>query len=114
MESYEDVNSALEDVSNAPSGHLPASDPEYEDEAPQKPAMGPEERYEEVRQHGWTERVAIKYDEVTQTKDYDWAGGASRYEWQGTEGDIGPRNPELEEQLFKNILIPRAGHRIEE
>ncbi len=73
-----------------------------------------EDRNEEVRKQGWTDRVAIKYDEVVRNDGYEWAGGASRYEWAGEEGDVGPRNEDLERQLFNNIHFSRVGHRIEE
>lgn len=75
---------------------------------------GAEERIEEVRKQGWTERVAIKYDEVAQNDNYQWAAGARRYEWVGEEGDVGPRNEELEDQLFNTNLSSRAGHLLEE
>ena len=79
-----------------------------------KRETNPSERYEEVRLHGWTDRIALEYDKITKTNDYEWAGGASRYEWAGKEGDIGPRNEQLEEELFHNSMTTRAGNRIEE
>ncbi|KAJ5965844.1 Helicase C-terminal [Penicillium waksmanii] len=115
MDEYDQVPGALEDVSNVHNSDY-YQDPREEPEtvAELKPPMGSEDRHEEVRKQGWTDRVAIKYDEVARNEDYEWAGGANRYEWAGEEGDIGPRNEELEEQLFKNINLSRVGHRIEE
>lgn len=115
MDDYAHVPGALDDVSNAHNSDAyrgPGEEPETVTQL--KPPLGSEDRHEEVRKQGWTDRVAIKYDEVARKDDYEWAGGASRYEWCGEEGDIGPRNEELEEQLFKNINLARVGHRIKE
>lgn len=114
MDEY-DQHGALVDVSNVHSPdayHDPPEEPDIVSDL--KPALGSEDRHEEVRKQGWTDRVAIKYEEVSRNEDYEWAGGASRYEWAGEKGDIGPRNEALEEQLFKNINLSRVGHRIEE
>lgn len=114
MEEYNTMQNALEDISNSPTSEAfqdTAHDPNALPE--RNPPPGSEDRYEEVRKQGWTERTAVKYDELAKTDGYEWAGGATRYEWTGEEGDIGPRNLELEEQLFNDILIPRVGTHIE-
>lgn len=115
MESYDRIHGALDDISNNVTADTEQnSDAKHGSTIPQNPAMDSEERNVEVRKQGWTERVAIQYDEVARADTYEYAGNASRYEWTGEEGDIGPRNEELEEQLFNNSLLPRAGHRIDE
>ncbi|KAA8645800.1 hypothetical protein EYZ11_011205 [Aspergillus tanneri] len=39
----------------------------------------------------------------------EWAAKAAKYEWNDEYGDIGPKNEELEEMLFRNEYINRAG-----
>lgn len=115
MDSYNGIHGALDDISNNVTADTDENhDSKHEYTIPENPAMDSEERNVEVRKQGWTERVAIKYDEVAQADTYEYAGNASRYEWAGNEGDIGPRNEELEGMLFNSSLLPRAGHRIEE
>ncbi|EPS26837.1 hypothetical protein PDE_01776 [Penicillium oxalicum 114-2] len=38
-----------------------------------------------------------------------WGGNAARYEWKDEYGDVGPRNEELERELFHDEHIPRPG-----
>ena len=115
MDSYNGIHGALDDISNNVTADTDKNhDFKHEYTIPENPAMDSEERNVEVRKQGWTERVAIKYDEVAQADTYEYAGNASRYEWAGNEGDVGPRNEELEGMLFNGSLLPRAGHRIEE
>ncbi|RAL12182.1 DEAD/DEAH box helicase [Aspergillus homomorphus CBS 101889] len=42
----------------------------------------------------------------------EWAANAAKYEWKDEYGDVGPEIPELEEQLFRNEYINRAGLKI--
>ncbi|KAL4805585.1 P-loop containing nucleoside triphosphate hydrolase protein [Aspergillus unguis] len=42
----------------------------------------------------------------------EWAANAAKYEWKDEYGDIGPKNPKLEEQLFRHEFINRAGLQI--
>ncbi|KAJ5469707.1 ATP-dependent RNA helicase ded1, partial [Penicillium diatomitis] len=43
-----------------------------------------------------------------------WGGLAARYEWKDEYGDVGPRNDELEQELFKNSNVPRPGNHANE
>ena len=38
-----------------------------------------------------------------------WASNAVRYEWDDEFGDVGPRHPELEKQLYRDQYTNRAG-----
>ncbi|KAJ5726281.1 Helicase C-terminal [Penicillium malachiteum] len=70
------------------------------------------------RAKGWTDPTPYNYAEYANQNTDDWAGAATRYEWQAEwndeYGDIGPRNEELEKQLFEGELITRAGSRLQE
>ena len=39
-----------------------------------------------------------------------WASNAVKYEWNDEFGDVGPRHPELEKQLFRDQFTNRAGN----
>ncbi|MCJ1285908.1 hypothetical protein MMC26_005250 [Xylographa opegraphella] len=39
-----------------------------------------------------------------------WASNAVKYEWNDEFGDVGPRHPELEKQLFRDQYTNRAGN----
>ncbi|KAL4800551.1 P-loop containing nucleoside triphosphate hydrolase protein [Aspergillus venezuelensis] len=41
-----------------------------------------------------------------------WAANAAKYEWNDEYGDVGPKNPHLEEQLFRSEFINRTGLKI--
>ncbi|KAJ5251903.1 hypothetical protein N7489_002313 [Penicillium chrysogenum] len=78
--------------------------------------VGPnaEAAHQIARDKGWTDPVPFEYAELANSKDHlEWAGVAARYEWKGEYGDIGPRVPELEEQLFSGDLIARAGAKLD-
>lgn len=47
--------------------------------------------------------------EVTPSDLPGWAANAAKYEWNGDMGDIGPPNPELEQQLFHSDHLNRVG-----
>lgn len=61
----------------------------------------------------WGARVAFDYEGFTAPGFTEWAGNAARYEWRDEYGDIGPRNEELERQLFNVDHVSRAGHRLD-
>ncbi|OJJ44234.1 hypothetical protein ASPZODRAFT_18425 [Penicilliopsis zonata CBS 506.65] len=42
----------------------------------------------------------------------EWAASAAKYEWSDEYGDVGPANEELEEMLFRNEYINRAGMKL--
>ncbi|CAG8290024.1 unnamed protein product [Penicillium olsonii] len=65
-----------------------------------------------ARDKGWTDPVPFAYSELTSKEHRDWAGVAARYEWDDEYGEVGPSHPELEEQLFRGNLIPRAGSKL--
>ncbi len=43
----------------------------------------------------------------------DWANNAAVYEWSDEYGDVGPRHPELEKQLFGSVFHVRSGVQFE-
>ncbi|RMD42079.1 hypothetical protein DV735_g3057, partial [Chaetothyriales sp. CBS 134920] len=85
-----------------------------------------EEAYAAARKAGWVDPQAYDYspanaqgpaageDEARRDTAPAWAHSAKRYEWNDEHGDIGPRVPELEEQLFRSELITRQGLKFEE
>lgn len=109
MDSWGEVDDALQDVTNKPDEPV-ADNHDNDEQAPaevDKPVRNP-------REAGWTEPVPFRY-ESWNNKDYTgWASAAARYEWKDEYGDVGPRNEELEKQLFGGEFMSRAGHRFEE
>lgn len=67
-----------------------------------------------ARDKGWTDPVPFEYSELDGKEHRDWAGVAARYEWNDDYGEVGPPNVELESQLFRGDLIPRAGIKLNE
>lgn len=81
-----------------------------------------------AREKGWVEPEKYDYakyvtplpldkpaevGQVLEDEDVpEWAANAAKYEWNDDYGDIGPENPALEDQLFRNDFINRAGLRI--
>ncbi|PYI14868.1 putative DEAD/DEAH box RNA helicase [Aspergillus violaceofuscus CBS 115571] len=78
-----------------------------------------------ARAKGWVAPESYDYDKYTATPAPDqpagdagdgqlpeWAANAAKYEWKDEYGDVGPEIPELEEQLFRNEFINRAGLKI--
>ena len=67
---------------------------------------------------GWAAPTPYDYEAYLDKENKDWFGVAARYEWhkEWTDeyGDIGPRNEELEKQLFQSNYIQRAGARLDE
>lgn len=67
---------------------------------------------------GWAAPTPFDYEGFADKNHSDWFGVAARYEWHkdwsDEFGEIGPRNEELEEQLFQSNYIQRAGARLNE
>ena len=57
-----------------------------------------EERDERIAASGWTHADNIEHA----TDDNRWFGGAEVYEWDDDYGEVAPRNPDLEKDLFEN------------
>lgn len=53
-----------------------------------------------VPANGWIERTPYEYDQFTKDADHEWDSNAKIYEWDGDTGDVGPKYPELEIELF--------------
>ncbi|WEW57452.1 ATP-binding RNA helicase [Emydomyces testavorans] len=77
-----------------------------------------------AREKGWAEPQ--RYDYAAYTASYQpgedpspdsnapaWASTAAKYEWKDDYGDVGPRNEELEQVLFRDEYINRAGNLFE-
>lgn len=83
---------------------------------------------DQLREKGWVEPKSYDYDaamashsKVTGTTAGEpasgsggedqpgWAHNAAKYEWQDDFGDVGPRVPELELQLFQDQNLTRRG-----
>ncbi|KAJ5918316.1 DEAD/DEAH box RNA helicase [Penicillium verhagenii] len=109
FEPFEPLSEALTEVSETP-----VEVPTETDLAPEGPTEL--DTHEQIRRKGWTEQTAYDYEKYAQKDFTDWAGGSARYEWKGDpENDsLGPRNEELEKQLFDDTHLPRAGHRVGE
>lgn len=113
MESYDDVDDALRDVTNNPPE--PVADDNGVQTSGDAQTLGDSEKSAlNPRQHGWTEPTPFSYDSFQNKEFTDWAGMAARYEWNDEYGDVGPRNEELEKQLFNQEFMPRAGVRFNE
>jgi ATP-dependent RNA helicase DDX3X len=126
MDSYEHKSAASAEAS--PSAANPGSDngvadgtvheSHVQEDAPAGvlSGIGPnaEEAGQVARDKGWTEPVPFVYSELTSKEHRDWAGVAARYEWKDDYGDVGPSIPELEDQLFRSEMIPRAGIKLDE
>ncbi|KAF4222721.1 hypothetical protein CNMCM6805_007827 [Aspergillus fumigatiaffinis] len=75
-----------------------------------------------AREKGWVPpeqydyakyNTAEKPEEVTEQSEIpEWAAKAAKYEWNDEFGDVGPPNKELEDMLFRNEFINRAGLKI--
>ncbi|GFF31502.1 ATP-dependent RNA helicase ded1 [Aspergillus udagawae] len=77
-----------------------------------------------AREKGWVPPEQYDYakyntgpaeepEEVTeQSQIPEWAAKAAKYEWNDEFGDVGPPNKDLEDMLFRNEFINRAGLKI--
>ena len=82
------------------------------------------EAAKEARDKGWVEPQEYDYNAaaappagVAQAVDQgapSWAHNAVKYEWQEDFGDVGPKIPELEEQLFRSEFLNRKGLKFDE
>jgi ATP-dependent RNA helicase DDX3X len=87
------------------------------------------EAFKKARQHGWIAPTPFSYasasDNVADQSPTDkgnnhayvepqWAHEAAKYEWKEEYGDVGPKVPELEDQLFRNEQINRRGDMFKE
>ncbi|KAH0320330.1 DEAD/DEAH box RNA helicase, partial [Aureobasidium melanogenum] len=69
-----------------------------------------------ARAHGWMDDEKLDYDAfnaATSESKPTWASSARVYEWDGEQGDIGPPDAELEEQLFGGDEHTKAGTSLE-
>lgn len=75
-----------------------------------------EEFKEKAREKGWTEKTAFDYSEFQRTGGDrgGWGGAAAKYEWKEEYGDVAPRVPELEVQLFGGEFRMRRGDHSEQ
>ena len=85
-----------------------------QDSAPLSNNRNPED-LAAARAHGWMEDEKLDYDAfnaATSESKPTWASSARVYEWDGEQGDIGPPDDELEQQLFGGEQT-RAGTSLE-
>lgn len=78
-----------------------------------------EQAYNAARAKGWVQPHATDAEAVVsaegtgadaaETIEPVWAHTAEKYEWKEEFGEVGPRIPELENQLYRNELIVRKG-----
>jgi ATP-dependent RNA helicase DDX3X len=66
-----------------------------------------------VAEKGWSERTPFTYADYISNDFTEWAGSAKRYEWSDEYGDVGPKNEELEKQLFNLDNMTQAGMRLD-
>lgn len=105
MESFREIEAALYavgDNSNAPDSNQVLTSEAATGTLPQ--GAGPGQ---------WSAPIAFDYQSFNEAGFTEWAGNAARYEWKDEYGDVGPRNEELEKQLFQVDYISRAGHRLD-
>jgi ATP-dependent RNA helicase DDX3X len=84
--------------------------------------------HQQLRDAGWVERQAFNYDHLMAKPSEaappaaatdgnqapDWAHNAAKYEWSEEYGDVGPKIPQLEDQLFRSEFLNRAGVKFNE
>ncbi len=79
-----------------------------------------EEAIAKAREKGWVEPQKYDYSiynkqeadagtDTVQSRQHEWASSAGKYEWNDEYGDVGPRVPELEHQLFNDDLRMKRG-----
>ena len=108
MSAYEtrEMVDALPDVTNnaATNGVGPAKNVEAAKEARDKGWVEPQE-YDYSAAAAPPAGVAEAVDQGAQ----GWAHNAVKYEWKEDYGEVGPKIPELEEQLFRSEFLNRKG-----
>ncbi|KAJ5118951.1 hypothetical protein N7448_010657 [Penicillium atrosanguineum] len=63
----------------------------------------------DVAARGWSDRIPFEYANLSNPEFAEWACNAKCYEWSDEFGDVGPKNEELEKQLFNADNMTRAG-----
>lgn len=111
-----DMASALPEVTNGE--NLEATGPVKDQQA-----------FDTARELGWvvpkpfiydagpkiaTSRVASDGSAAEKAHESQWAHEAKKYEWKEEYGDVGPKIPELEKELFGNEHITRRGSNVNE
>jgi len=78
------------------------------------------DRAAKARDHGFVEKTAYDYaiydpgnDAPKSSSDQAWGSTAARYEWSDEYGDVAPKFPELERQLFNNAFMMRKGENLQ-
>ncbi|KAL4906806.1 hypothetical protein BDW74DRAFT_166944 [Aspergillus multicolor] len=103
------VRDALADVTNA----QPNKNTEASALAREKGWAAPEEyNYEKYVGVPPVEKPAEDGENLQEEAVPEWAANTAKYEWKDEYGDVGPENPRLEEQLFRNEFINRTGLKI--
>ncbi|KAK3064680.1 hypothetical protein LTS18_004941, partial [Coniosporium uncinatum] len=79
-----------------------------------------QDRAAKARDHGFVEKTAYDYavygsgnDAPDACNDQAWGSTAARYEWSDEYGDVAPRVPELEQQLFNDAYMMRKGENLQ-
>jgi ATP-dependent RNA helicase DDX3X len=80
-----------------------------------------QENLKAVQDKGWTNPIPFVYDSVTggsaapdETRDeVPWLSNAAIYEWDDEFGDVAPRVPKLEKELYESEGIMRVGKSIQ-
>jgi len=103
---------ALDDTTNAPSASGPTKNQEAHDLAREKGWVDPQPYNYEAAAAGPNATVAGDGD-VSDSSVPQWAHNAARYEWLEEYGDVGPKVPELENQLFRSEFLNRHGAHLE-
>jgi ATP-dependent RNA helicase DDX3X len=73
---------------------------------------------ERARAYKWAEPKQYDYDVSGLDREHSlnlpWFSKAARYEWSDEYGDVAPRLPELEKELFSDLYITTQGERMDE
>lgn len=71
--------------------------------------------HQRVKDAGWADKVAIDYAQAERdARDGEWLGTGRIYEWNSEEyGEVGPRIPELEKDLFFGEFQQRKGEHMQ-
>jgi ATP-dependent RNA helicase DDX3X len=70
-----------------------------------------------AKEYNWPEKIAYDYSAYQPVKNApvdvgsmpEWASSAVRYEWSDEYGEVGPRIPQLEADLYNLEFLHRAG-----
>lgn len=126
-----EVGAALPEPTPVVSSTVGATNPQDAGLVPaQKPEIGTASG-KNPQEHGWVEKNEYDYStymksskelaEAVATNESadlgvdvgDWASNAAIYNWDDDFGDVGPRHPELEAQLFGSENHVRTGIKFE-